>query len=168
MLKGEKEVQEFLHRKPRAFCNDEFYPYPERWREENHFRWQREYGAAELRDIIESKTGISLGRLRELRPLMRGASGRILILEIVGSERTMRIYRELEIRRALSPSHLPSSCFAVASEGKGPDQFHLIGGGWGHGVGMCQLGAAAMADKGWSAERILEHYYPGTELITLP
>ncbi|MFH1011314.1 MAG: amidase, partial [bacterium] len=84
-----------------------------------------------------------------------------------GSKRTLKIYRELEIRRVLSLSHLPSSCFIVETEGKGPDKFRLIGAGWGHGVGLCQLGAAAMAQKGWSKQGILEHYYPGTTLLSI-
>jgi stage II sporulation protein D len=166
-LTDEAAVEEFLRRRPPAFCNDELHPYPERWSEEKHFRWTRDCRASELRDILESKTGINFGKIRELRPLKRGASGRIVILEIVGSDRTTRFYRELEIRRILSPSHLPSSCFVVETDGKGPDVFRFIGGGWGHGVGLCQLGAVAMANNGWSVERILEHYYPGAELASL-
>ncbi|MBU1936237.1 SpoIID/LytB domain-containing protein, partial [bacterium] len=163
-LKDEKAARDFLHQKPAAFCNDEFYPYPERWSEERHFRWRRDYSAKELENIIQNKTGVEVGTLRELRPLVRGASGRILILEIIGSKRTLKLYRELEIRRALSPSHLPSSCFIIEPQGKGPDRFIIIGGGWGHGVGLCQLGAVAMANQGWSAERILKHYYPNTKI----
>lgn len=166
-LKKEESVQAFLHQKPPAFCNDALYSYPERWREEKHFRWQRDYGASELQQIIENKTGIEVGTLRELRPLVRGRSGRILILEIVGSKRTLRVYRELEVRRVLSPSHLPSSCFIVESEGKGPERFRIVGGGWGHGVGLCQLGATAMANEDWNAERILEHFYPNTTISEL-
>jgi SpoIID/LytB domain protein len=165
-LTQDRNVREFLSKKPPAFCNDGLHPYPERWREENYFRWQREYGASELQTLIEAKVGMEVGTLRELRAIKRGASGRILILEIVGSKRSLRIYRELEIRRALSLSHLPSSCFIVEPEGKGPDKFRLIGAGWGHGVGLCQLGAAAMAQKDWNKERILEHYYPGTSLVS--
>ena len=166
-LSREQNMQEFLSKRPPAFCNDELHPYPERWREERYFRWHREYHASELQTLLEAKVGIEVGTLRELRPVRRGASGRILILEIVGSKRTLKIYRELEIRRALSLSHLPSSCFIVETEGKGPDRFRLIGAGWGHGVGLCQLGAAAMAQKGWSKQRILEHYYPSTTLISI-
>ncbi len=165
-LKDEKAASDFLHQKPAAFCNDDFYPYPERWNEERHFRWQRDYSAKELENIIQNKTGVEIGRLRELRPLVRGASGRILILEIIGSKRTLKLYRELEIRRALSSSHLPSSCFIIELQGKGPDRFTIIGGGWGHGVGLCQLGAVAMANQNMSTEKILDHYYPHTSLFT--
>ncbi|MFH1012021.1 MAG: SpoIID/LytB domain-containing protein, partial [bacterium] len=122
-LTDERNMQEFLSHKPPAFCNDELHTYPERWREERYFRWRREYNASELQTLLEAKVGIEVGALRELRPVRRGASGRILILEIVGSKRTLKIYRELEIRRVLSLSHLPSSCFIVETEGKGPDEF---------------------------------------------
>ena len=166
-LKDEKAARSFLHQSPAAFCNDDVYPYPERWSEERHFRWQRDYSAKELENIIQNKMGIEVGTLREFRPLVRGASGRILILEIIGSKRTLKLYRELEIRRALSLSHLPSSCFIIEPQGKGPDGFTIIGGGWGHGVGLCQLGAVAMANKGMSAERILKHYYHNAMIIRL-
>ncbi len=166
-LTQEQNMQEFLSQRAPAFCNDELHAYPERWREESYFRWQREYNASELQTLIEAKVGIEVGTVRELRPIKRGASGRILILEIVGSKQTLRIYRELEIRRVLFLSHLPSSCFIVETEGKGPDKFRLIGAGWGHGVGLCQLGAAAMAHKGRSKQRILEHYYPETKLFSI-
>ncbi len=166
-LKDEKAARDFLHNKLAAFCNDDVYPYPERWSEEKHFRWQRDYSAKELENILQNKTGVEIGTLRELQPLVRGASGRILILEIIGSKRTLKLYRELDIRRALSPSHLPSSCFIIEPQGKGPDRFMIIGGGWGHGVGLCQLGAVAMANQGWSTERILKHYYPNTKITEI-
>ncbi len=165
-LKDERTARDFLHQKLAAFCNDEFYPYPERWSEEIPFRWQRDYSAKELENIIQNKTQVEIGALREFRPLVRGASGRILILEIIGSKRTLKLYRELEIRRALSPSHLPSSCFIIEPQGKGPDRFTIIGGGWGHGVGLCQLGAVAMANQGMSTENILDHYYQHTSIFT--
>ena len=92
----------------------------------------------------------------------RGTSGRIVRLRITGTRRSMIIGKELEIRHALSTSHLKSSAFVVDRDG---DDFVLRGAGWGHGVGLCQIGAAVMADKGYKWQAILAHYFPGAELI---
>ena len=130
------------------------------------YRWTVEYTAEELSQLIMEKSGIDFGRIEELVSLQRGASGRIIKLKIVGSKRTMIIGKELEIRRWLSPSHLYSSAFIVdkKTEAAGAVTFVLRGAGWGHGVGLCQIGAAAMSEKGYDFCEILSHYYPGTEL----
>jgi SpoIID/LytB domain protein len=99
--------------------------------------------------------------IRDLEPLSRGRSGRIVRLRIDGEKGSFIIGKELEIRRALSPSHLYSSAFVVSRKN---DRFILHGAGWGHGVGLCQIGAAVMANEGKPYLEILKHYYPGTEV----
>ncbi len=125
------------------------------------YRWTEEYDRQELADLIGRKSGVHIGQLVEMEPLERGASGRIWKLRIVGTEKTMIVGKELEIRRILSESHLKSSAFEVEMT---EDKVILHGSGWGHGVGLCQIGAAVMASKGYSYRQILEHYYPDSEL----
>lgn len=126
------------------------------------FRWHVEYEGEELGDIVKSRLNVDLGRIVDLQPLARGASGRIYRLNIVGSKDRLIIGKELEIRRALSRSHLYSSAFSVERKGS---RFILNGMGWGHGVGLCQIGAAVMASRGIGYREILRHYYPGTQLL---
>jgi stage II sporulation protein D len=132
------------------------------------FRWQVSYPREELEAILRSKSGIDFGVLRGLVPLERGPSGRIRLLRVEGSKATVAVGKELEIRRWLSPSHLYSSAFIVRTtrEPSGvPARFTLYGAGWGHGVGLCQIGAAVMAENGFSAEEILRHYFRGAALV---
>ena len=132
------------------------------------FRWQVSYGREELETILRKKAGIDFGILQNLVPVERGLSGRIRLLRIEGSKATVTVGKELEIRRWLSPSHLYSSAFIVSTtrDPSGmPTRFTLIGAGWGHGVGLCQIGAAVMAEKGYTAEEILRHYFRGTALV---
>ncbi|MBP5338803.1 MAG: DUF4922 domain-containing protein [Prevotella sp.] len=136
------------------------------------YQWKVEYTQQELTDIVARKTRLDLGDILDLRPLSRGRSGRIWRLQLVGSKRTFTIGKELEIRRALSESHLLSSAFDVekvmpASGSNDPVRFILHGRGWGHGVGLCQIGAAVMAEQGYSYRDILLHYYPGAEIATI-
>jgi stage II sporulation protein D len=134
------------------------------------YRWRVRYTANELQAIIESRLGVNAGRIKAMEPLERGESGRLIRLKITGERRTLIIGKELEIRRALSRSHLYSSAFVVeteAGEGDYPQAFTLIGAGWGHGVGLCQIGAAVMADQGYSHAEILSHYFPGAQLQSL-
>ena len=132
------------------------------------FRWQVSYGREELEAILKEKSGIDFGDLRGIVPIERGPSGRIRLLRIEGSKATMAVGKELEIRRWLSPSHLYSSAFIVCTT-RGPSgeptRFTLFGAGWGHGVGLCQIGAAVMAEKGFGAEEILRHYFRGAALV---
>lgn len=125
------------------------------------YRWTVTLSGEEIRGFVRDKLGVDLGTVRDLEPLERGASGRIIRLRIVGDAQALVVGKELEIRRALSASHLYSSAFVVSREG---DRFTLRGAGWGHGVGLCQIGAAVMASQGRSYREILAHYYPGTEL----
>ena len=125
------------------------------------FAWQVRYSRAELSELVRSRTGIDFGEIRDLNPLKRGASGRIKSLEITGTKERRILGKELAIRRALSPSHLKSSNFTLRWEG---DTLVLDGRGWGHGVGLCQIGAAVMAHEGYTCRQILQHYYPGTEI----
>ena len=125
------------------------------------YRWTVEYGRDELADLIERRSGHKLGEIISLEPIERGESGRIYKLRITGSEKTLTVGKELEIRRILSESHLKSSAFDVEMT---PEKVILHGSGWGHGVGLCQIGAAVMASKGYDYRQILEHYYPETTL----
>jgi stage II sporulation protein D len=134
------------------------------------FRWRVDYEREELEEILRTRSGIDFGVLSDLIPLRRGASGRIVTLKIVGSKRTVVVGKELEIRRWLSRSHLYSSAFVVETtrDAKGvPLHFTLFGAGWGHGVGLCQIGAAVMAEKGKKAEEIVTHYFRGASLKKL-
>ncbi len=132
------------------------------------YRWKVNYSQQELRTLIEDKTKMSFGDILDLVPLERGKSGRIWRMKIVGSERSFIIGKELEIRRVLSNSHLYSSAFVVDKFDKDangvPQRFELIGAGWGHGVGLCQIGAAVMGAKGYKYDEILLHYYRGAEI----
>jgi stage II sporulation protein D len=125
------------------------------------FRWRVEYSRRELEEILREKSGFDFGTLREIIPLHRGPSGRISRLRIVGSKRSVVVGKELEIRRWLSRSHLYSSAFVVEPEAM---RFVFHGAGWGHGVGLCQIGAAVMATRGFSAEEILNHYFREIEI----
>ena len=124
-------------------------------------RWTQEYDKAELSELIARRSGVALGQVQSIEPLERGESGRIIRLKIIGSERTLIVGKELEIRRVLSESHLKSSAFEVSYHGA---RIRLEGRGWGHGVGLCQIGAAVMATQGYTYRQILQHYYPGTTL----
>lgn len=128
------------------------------------WRWTVRYSAEELSAIIKERSGIDFGEIIALNPIKRGPSYRLYELEIVGSKKTMTIGKELEIRKWLSHSHLYSSAFDVERDGT---DFILKGRGWGHGIGFCQIGAAVMAEKGFTYEQILAHYFPGSELKTL-
>ena len=122
--------------------------------------WQVRYTPQELGQIIREKSGIDFGEIRDLIPLQRGASGRIYELKIVGAKRTEIIGKELKIRLWLSRTCLYSSWFEVKKDA----DFLLVGHGWGHGAGLCQIGAAQMAEEGFSHEEILAHYYAGTRI----
>ena len=125
------------------------------------YRWTAEYDRKELAALISERAGRDIGQLLSLEPLERGVSGRIKLLRIRGSKCTLDIGNELIIRRYLSTSHLKSSAFDVEMT---PDRVILHGSGWGHGVGLCQIGAANMARHGHGYAEILQHYYPGSIL----
>lgn len=136
-------------------------------RETNDFyRWTVVYSQKELSALVAERSGIDFGLVEELVPVERGASGRIVRLKIVGSKETRVVGKELEIRKWLSKSHLYSSAFVVdkLTDTSGEQQFVLKGAGWGHGVGLCQIGAAMMGEKGYGCEEILAFYYPGAGL----
>ena len=123
------------------------------------FRWTQEYGIDELSELVARRSGTDLGKILHMEALERGESGRIYKLKITGTQKTLILGKELEIRKILSESHLKSSAFDVEmTDGR----IILHGKGWGHGVGLCQIGAAVMASQGYAYQEILEHYYPGT------
>jgi stage II sporulation protein D len=130
------------------------------------FRWRVRLPASDASRLVNQKLATDLGRLLNLEPVERGPSGRLKRLRLVGERGSLVIGKELEIRRVLSETHLYSSAFVVDVEGPSqrPDAFLLTGAGWGHGVGLCQIGAAVMAHQGAGYHEILEHYYPGTEV----
>ena len=129
------------------------------------FRWNVEYLQDELALLIHEKTGIDFGNIVDLIPVERGYSARLVKMKIVGTKKTLTIGKELEIRRVLSKTHLYSSAFIVKKIGKNiPEKFILYGAGWGHGVGLCQIGAAVMAEKGYSFDEILLHYFKSSLL----
>lgn len=123
------------------------------------FRWKQEYDRAELSEIFRSRSGMEIGTITGLKPLKRGPSGRIMLLEVTGTEGSAVIGKELTIRKFLSRSHLKSSAFIVKEDG---DKITFYGAGWGHGVGLCQIGAAVMSVRGYKYKDILSHYYPGS------
>ena len=125
------------------------------------YRWKVHYTTEELSGLVRRKSGIDFGSIQDLVPVERGASGRIITLKIIGKKRTLTVGKELEIRKWLSESHLYSSAFEVE---KTEDGFILYGKGWGHGVGLCQIGAAVMGDRGIPYDEILSFYYPHAEL----
>ena len=131
------------------------------------YRWSQTYSQAEVKQLLEEKLEVQFGDMIDLIPLSRGKSGRIYRLKIVGKERTLIIGKELEIRRALSKSHLYSSAFIIEKvdiKDGVPQKFIIKGAGWGHGVGLCQIGAAMMGKQGYRYEEILLHYYKGAEI----
>ena len=129
------------------------------------YRWRVEYTQQQVQQLLTEKLGIDFGAVVDLIPVERGTSGRLSKLRIVGEKLTLVIGKELEIRRALSKSHLYSSAFVVDAFDRNeqgiPKRFAFIGAGWGHGVGLCQIGAAVMGERGYSYKEILLHYYPG-------
>ena len=172
----EGDARRWLTGRPKAYCNTtdekllkQILPAFDR-ETPDFFRWQVAYEREDLEEIIREKSGIDFGDLKNIEPLERGPSGRISRLKIDGSKRTVMVGKELEIRRWLSPSHLLSSAFVVTVRRNTYGEvigFVFIGGGWGHGVGLCQIGAAAMASKGFQAEEILTHYFTGAQLKKL-
>ncbi|MCQ2143970.1 MAG: SpoIID/LytB domain-containing protein [Bacteroidales bacterium] len=128
---------------------------------DDFYRWVARIPKPALSELVMRKSGVALGEIKRLVPLETGPSGRIWKLRIEGSVKSLVVGKELEIRRLLSESHLRSSVFTPRFEG---DELVLEGRGWGHGVGLCQIGAAVMASEGYGYREILEHYYPGSEI----
>ena len=166
-LTVEENARQWILSSPKSFCNTTdkrilsqvLNDYDQETTD--FYRWRVSYTQEELSKLVEKKLGAGLGTITDMRPLKRGTSGRICELRIAGTKKTIVVGKELEIRRALSESHLYSSAFVVEKQG---DNFTLIGAGWGHGVGLCQIGAAVMGDKGYAYDEILRHYYPGAEI----
>jgi len=162
---GSYDAESLIRSEPPAYCNTRDVNLLARilpgfdQETQDFYRWRVEYSPEELRDLVKARLGVDLGSIRDLQSLARGPSGRIYRLKITGEKDFLVIGKELEIRRALSRSHLYSSAFVVDKEA---GRFVLRGAGWGHGVGLCQIGAAVMASEGKSYKEILVHYYRGT------
>ena len=168
----EAEADKWIRTSPVAFCNTQdkkiLSQILNNYDQEtaDFYRWKVSYSQQELSELIHQRSGIDFGQIIDLIPVERGTSGRLVRLKIVGTLRTLIIGKELEIRRTLSTSHLYSSAFVVDKEygDELPSRFILTGAGWGHGVGLCQIGAAVMGEQGYKYEEILSHYYPGSTL----
>ena len=176
-LRIEANAEQWIRTSPESYCNttdrkvlsqvlndyDQETP--------DFYRWHVDYTQEQLASLINEKTKDDFGEILDLIPLERGKSGRICKLKIVGTKKTFTIGKELEIRRTLSETHLYSSAFVVDKEGQtaqgAPAKFRLTGAGWGHGVGLCQIGAAVMGEQGFSYDKILLHYYRGAEIKEL-
>lgn len=166
-LTQEEEAFKWITGSPEAFCNttdkEILSQVLNNYDQEttDFYRWRVEYTPEELSALILKRIAIDFGLVTDLIPVERGTSGRLIKLKIVGSKRTLTIGKELEIRKALSPSHLYSSAFVVLKEN---GKFVLVGAGWGHGVGLCQIGAAVMGAQGYKYKDILLHYYIGASI----
>ena len=169
-LTVEANAREWILGRPDAFCSDVdesiLAQVLNNYDREtvNFYRWIVDYDVDELSEIVRERSGIDFGEIRDLVPLARGTSGRIYRLKIVGSKRTMIVGKELEIRKWLSRSHLYSSAFMVERTLHG---FRLHGAGWGHGVGLCQIGAAVMGERGFNYRQILSHYFKDAEIRSI-
>ena len=172
-LSAEDEARKWIRSQPEAFCNtqdkDILSQVLNHYDQEttDFYRWKVSCPQEELSELIRRKSGMDFGGIIDLVPLKRGSSGRIEKLKIIGSRLSYTIGKELEIRRTLSETHLYSSAFVVDKEpGDGgiPRRFILTGAGWGHGVGLCQIGAAVMGAQGYDYKQILAHYFPGTRI----
>ncbi|HVO75993.1 MAG TPA: SpoIID/LytB domain-containing protein [Ignavibacteriaceae bacterium] len=172
----EKNAQKWIKAKPAAYCNtankkilsQALLEYDQNTKD--FFRWKVEYAQEEISEIIKNKTGIDFGKIVDLTPVERGASSRLIKLKITGTLKSLIFGKELEIRRILSKSHLYSSAFVVEKQlgvhGL-PEKFILYGAGWGHGVGLCQIGAAVMSALGFQFDEILLHYFKDAEMRKL-
>lgn len=176
-LTQESEADRWIRTSPEAFCNTTdkkiLSQVLNNYDQEttDFYRWKVEYTQDELSALILKRSGIDYGQIIDLVPVARGTSGRLWKLKIVGTKKTLTIGKELEIRRTLSPSHLYSSAFVVdraeVSEAGIPGRFILTGAGWGHGAGLCQIGAAVMGEQGYKYDEILLHYYIGASIDQL-
>lgn len=172
-LNNEENAQQWIRKSPAAFCNTTdkavLSQVLNNYDQEttDFYRWKVEYTQAELSELLQRRSRYQLGEVIDLIPLKRGESGRIIELKIVGTLQTVTVGKELEIRKWLSNSHLYSSAFVIDKEeyiDDIPQKFVLTGAGWGHGVGLCQIGAAVMGEKGYKYDEILLHYFKGAEL----
>ena len=176
-LTNEEEAEKWIRFNPPAFCNTQdkkilsevLNDYDQETA--NFYRWKETLSQEKLQQLIADKLKMDLGAILDMKAVERGKSGRISKLQIIGTEKTFTIGKELEIRRTLSDSHLLSSAFVVDKYDKDeqgvPQRFELIGAGWGHGVGLCQIGAAVMGEQGYHYDAILLHYYQGAEIKKL-
>ncbi len=175
-LTMEENAREWILFSPKAFCNtsdikilSQVLPSFDQ-KTSDFFRWTIQYSQLELSELLTKKSRINFGNILRLEPLERGQSGRIIRLKIVGTEKNLIVGKELEIRKWLSETHLYSSAFVVdydEIDNGIPGRFILRGAGWGHGSGLCQIGAAVMGEKGYSYDQILKHYFVGVRLEKL-
>lgn len=172
-LTNEAVARQWILSSPNAFCNTTDQKVLSQVLNDfdqettDFYRWIQIYSQAEVKQLLEEKLAMQFGDIIDLIPMERGKSGRIYRLKIIGTQRTLIIGKELEIRRALSKSHLYSSAFVIEKvdiKDGVPQQFIIKGAGWGHGVGLCQIGAAMMGVQGYRYDEILLHYYKSAEI----
>lgn len=172
-LTNEAVARQWILSSPNAFCNTTDQKVLSQVLNDfdqettDFYRWTQIYSQAEVKQLLEEKLAMQFGDIIDLIPMERGKSGRIYRLKIIGTQRTLIIGKELEIRRALSKSHLYSSAFVIEKvdiKDGVPQQFIIKGAGWGHGVGLCQIGAAMMGVQGYRYDEILLHYYKSAEI----
>ncbi len=171
-LRDEQQVKDYIDSSPDVWCNTQKYEIPSSlpYNTRELFRWKVSYEREELEALISRRLDENFGDLIDIIPGDRAPGGRLIYMDVVGSKRTLRVGKELMIRRALSESHLYSACFYIerAYDAAGKiTHFHLIGAGWGHGVGLCQVGATVMAQQGFDYRAILAHYYKNSKLEKL-
>ena len=176
-LQDEATAERWIRSNPPAFCNTTdkkilsqvLNDYDQETAD--FYRWKVTYSQEKIQQLFEEKLKMNFGAILDMKAVERGKSGRISKLQIIGTEKTFTIGKELEIRRALSDTHLYSSAFVVDKYDKDeqgvPQRFEIIGAGWGHGVGLCQIGAAVMGEQGYAYNDILLHYYQGAEIKQL-
>ena len=176
-LQDEATAERWIRSNPPAFCNTTdkkilsqvLNDYDQETAD--FYRWKVTYSQEKIQQLFEEKLKMNFGSILDMKAVERGKSGRISKLQIIGTEKTFTIGKELEIRRALSDTHLYSSAFVVDKYDKDeqgvPQRFEIIGAGWGHGVGLCQIGAAVMGEQGYAYNDILLHYYQGAEIKQL-
>ena len=176
-LTDEAVAEKWIRSNPEAFCNTQdkkilsqvLNDYDQETAD--FYRWKVSYTQEQLRQLIADKLKMDFGAILDMKAVERGKSGRISKLQIIGTEKSFTIGKELEIRRALSDTHLYSSAFVVDKQNIDangiPQRFDIIGAGWGHGVGLCQIGAAVMGEQGYAYNDILLHYYQGAEIKQL-
>lgn len=172
---SEEKVRRLIDGNIDVFCNTTIHKLPPKLAElystKDLFRWTVVYTREKVEELLQTKMNIDIGELRDIVPVSRGASGRLIYVDFIGTKTSIRVGKELKIRRILSDSHLYSSCFYIEKvmdeKGLHVIEFILHGAGWGHGVGLCQVGATVMASEGYSYQEILHHYFQHIEIIKL-
>lgn len=172
-LDKEENAHKWITGSPAAFCNTQDKEILSQvlndYDQETHdfYRWEKSFSQQEITGLLKKRIGLDVGQVKDLIPVERGTSGRLIKLKVVGTQKSVTIGKELEIRKAFSDSHLYSSAFVISKEDVVediPQKFIFAGAGWGHGVGLCQIGAAVMGARGYTYKEILAHYFSDAQI----